>query len=132
MEEQNDGNFRRPEAPRFSSTPRSTHTSQVADITPTTPRSVSGPRGDAHHVHSDPGGGGGDITDASTGYQDVSSPEVQMEGGRDSPGFENEESENSSVGEGLKCLVCGEKFNEPQMNWKTSEANERDLQSVYG
>ena len=131
MEEQDDGDFRRPEAPRFASTPRSTHTSQVAASTPTTPRSGARPREDAQHVHSDPGGGG-DITDASTVYQDVSSPEVQMEGGRDSPDFEYEESENSYVGEGFKCLVCGEKFTEPEINWKTSEANARHLQTVYG
>ena len=117
--EEEDGEFRRPEVPLHTSTPRSGHGRPGAS----SDHQLGGEGG--HEPSGHEGEGDGDTVGAAAAELEVD----DGEGGEGGLLDENDESDNLKEG---KCLLCGQLFDEQQAEWKSSQHNTDSLLAVYG
>jgi hypothetical protein len=117
--EEEDGEFRRPEVPLHTSTPRPGHGRQGASSDHQLGEE------DGHEPSGHEGeGGDGDAVDAAAA-------DFEVDDGEGSEGGLLDENESDNLKEG-KCLLCGQLFDEPQAEWKSSQHNTDSLLAVYG
>ena len=112
--EEGDGEFRRPEVPLHTSTPRSGH---------------GRPGTSTDHQLGDVGGHEPSSGDEEEG---AAAEGLEVDDGEGCEGgllSENDESDNLKEG---KCLLCGQLFDEQQAEWKSSQHNTDSLLAVYG